>query len=122
MRASLKTCWIAVLLLGLTGCGGTPDPGSNNILFQQIEGAVEDIKSNVASKYYSGDLGDDRLGMALAAFEKSVAGTSIESDVKKLSTKVTEVSTLASKRPKIEKLRAAVQELSDAVAEVKKKL
>lgn len=122
MRATRPTNWLVLLLLCFNGCGSTPDPGSNNILFQQIEGAVEDIKSNVSSKYYSGDLGDDRLGMALAAFEKSVAGTGLESEVKKLSSKVTEVSTLASKRPKIEKLRAAVQELSDAVAEVKKKL
>lgn len=115
---------LAIGLLGwvVSGCGGTPDPGSNNILFQQIEGAVEDIKTNVSSKYYSGDLGDDRLGMALAAYEKSVAGTDLEAEVKKLSSKVTEVSTLAAKRPKIEKLRAAVQELADAVTEFKKKL
>ncbi len=122
MRIVKLARWICVLVLCLSGCNGAPDPGSNNILFQQIEGAVEDIKTNVSSKYYSGDLGDDRLGMALAAFEKSVAGSSLEADVKKLSSKVTEVSTLASKRPKIDKLRSAVQELSDMVAEVKGKL
>ena len=114
--------WIAVIALCALGCNGAPDPGSNNILFQQIEGAVEDIKMNVSSKYYSGDLGDDRLGMALAAFEKSVVGTALEAEVKKLSSKVTEVSTLASKRPKIDKLRTAVDELATAVAEFKKKL
>jgi hypothetical protein len=117
-RRYLALLFVAIVL----GCSNTQNPTSNNVLFQQIEGAVEDIKMNVSSKYYSGDLGDDRLGMALATFEKSVAGTALEPEVKKLSSKVTEVSTLASKRPKIDKLRAAVQELSDAVAEFKKKL
>lgn len=107
----------------MVGCGpGANDPGSNNALFQQIEGAVEDINMNVSGKYYSGDLGDDRLGMALNAFQKSVEGTKLEEDVKKLANKVTEVSTLASKRPKIDQLRAKVKELVDVVAEVKKKL
>lgn len=105
------------------GCGpGGKDPGSKNILFQQIEGAVADIDMNVSGKYFSGDLGDDRLGMAVSAFQKSVAGTKLEEDVNKLAAKVTEVSTLASKRPKIDKLRASVKELVAAVEDVKKKL
>lgn len=101
---------------------GTANPNSNNVLFQQIEGAVQDIDMNVSGKYYSGELGDDRLGMALAAFQKSVAGTKLEPDVQKLAAKVTEVSTLASKRPKIDKLRASVKELVKAVEEVKAKM
>lgn len=111
------------LILFAIGCGpGGKDPGSKNLLFQQIEGAVTDIDMNVSGKHFSGDLGDDRLGMSVAAFQKSVAGTKLEEDVKKLASKVTEVSTLASKRPKIDKLRAAVKELVSAVEEVKKKL
>jgi len=107
----------------ILGCGRAPqDPGTLNGMFAQIEGAVEDIHTNVFGGYYSGDLGDDQLGMAVAAFQKSVAGTALEADAAKLAQKVTEVSTLAGQRPPIAKLRAAVQELEQVVAEVKKKV
>ena len=106
----------------MMGCGSVKDPNSRNVLFEQVEGAVEDINQNVSSKYYSGDLGDDRLGIAVSAFQKSVAGTELEADVNKLVSKVTEVSTLGSTRPKKDVLLKSVKELVDAVAEVKKKL
>lgn len=125
MRSTILVCFRYCLLLTVvatTGCGSVKDPSSRIVLFEQVEGAVEDINLNVSSDFYSGDLGDDRLGISVSAFQKSVAGTALEADVNKLVSKVTEVSTLASKRPKKEVLRKSVQELVDAVAEVKKKL
>ena len=109
-------------LVALNGCSTVKDPNSRNVLFEQVEGAVEDINQNVSSKYYSGDLGDDRLGIVMSAFQKSVAGTELEADVNKLVSKFTEVSTLGSKRPKKDALLRAVKELVDAVADIKKKL
>ena len=117
----LCTC-ILLAIVAINGCSTVKDPNSRNVLFEQVEGAVEDIHQNVASKYYSGDLGDDRLGIAVSAFQKSVAGTELEADVNKLVSKVTEVSTLGSTRPKKEALLKSVKELVDAVADVKKKL
>ena len=117
----LCTC-ILLAIAAVSGCSTVKDPNSRNVLFEQVEGAVEDIHQNVASKYYSGDLGDDRLGIAVSAFQKSVAGTELEADVNKLVSKVTEVSTLGSTRPKKDALLKAVKELVDAVADVKKKL
>jgi len=114
--------YILLALLALNGCSTVKDPNSRNVLFEQVEGAVDDIYQNVSSKYYSGDLGDDRLGIAVTAFQKSVAGTELEADVNKLVSKVTEVSTLGSRRPKKDALIKAAKELVDAVAEVKKKL
>lgn len=113
-----------VCLMGtLIGCESGPQkPDSLQGSFVQIEGAVEDIHTNVFGNYYSGDLGDDQLGLAVASFQKSVAGTALEPDAERLARKVTEVSTLAGKRPPIAKLRTAVKELEDVVAEVKKKL
>ncbi len=72
--------------------------------------------------HYSGTLGDDSLGPAVLAFQKSVKGTALEADAEKLAQKITEVTTLASKRPPLAKLRPAVQELKDVVAQIKKKL
>ena len=112
------------LVVTIVGCGrnAPEDPVSLKGSFVQIEGAVEDIHTNVSGRYYSGDLGDDRLGSAVARFQKSVAGTPLEPDAEKLARKVTEVSTLAGKRPPMAKLRTAVKELVDVVADVKKKL
>ncbi|MEQ1826150.1 MAG: hypothetical protein ABL921_09390 [Pirellula sp.] len=121
----LPLCLFVGLLAGeamFLGCSTTKDPSSKNVLFEQIEGAIQDIDVNVSSKYYSGDLGEDRLGPLMISFQKSVAGTPLEPDVDKLTKKLTEVSTLASKRPKIDVLRKSVKELCEAVAEVKKKL
>ena len=118
-----RCTYFLCLVLFASGCGpGTNGIGSNNVLFQQIEGAVADIEMNVAGPHFSGDLGDDRLGMSVAAFQKSVAGTKLEEVTNKLAAKVTEVSTMASKRPKIDKLRAAVKELVKAVEDVKAQL
>ena len=118
-----RLAYLSFIFLFAVGCGlGGNEMGSKNVLFDQIEGAVADMNMSVSGKHFSGDLGDDRLGMAVASFQKSVAGTELEPVVKKLATKVTEVSTLASKRPKIDKLRAAVKELVTAVEEVKKQL
>ncbi len=116
-----RHCFL-LALVAVIGCSNVKDPNSKNVLFEQVEGAVDDIHQNVASKYYSGDLGDDRLGIAVSAFQKSVAGTNIEADVNKLVSKVTEVSTLGSTRPKKDALLKAVKELVDEVAAVKKKL
>jgi hypothetical protein len=107
----------------IAGCGAPPhDLRSRDGSFAQVEGAVQDMHTNVFGKYYSGDLGDDRLGFAMVEFQKSVKGTALEADAERLARKITEVSTLASKRPPIAKLRTAVKELEDVVAEVKKKL
>ena len=111
------------LTLTIVGCGAAPDDlRSRHGSFVQIEGAVQDMHTNVFGKYYSGDLGDDRLGFAMIEFQKSVKGTALEADAEKLARKINQVSTLASKRPPIAKLRTAVKELEDVVAEVKKKL
>lgn len=118
-----KHSLLMFILLLASGCGsGGEDIGSKNVLFQQIEGAVADIDMNVSGPHFTGDIGDDRLGMSVADFQKSVAGTELEEVTNKLAAKVTEVSTLASKRPKIDKLRAAVKELVKAVEDVKMKL
>ena len=125
MRSNTQVTFLNCILFALVamnGCSTVKDPNSRNVLFEQVEGAVEDIHQNVASKYYSGDLGDDRLGIVMSAFQKSVAGTELEADVNKLVSKFTEVSTLGSKRPKKDALLKAVNELVDAVADVKKKL
>lgn len=112
-------CFVGTIL----GCGSAPEhPRSLEGSFVQIEGAVQDMHTNVFGGYYSGDLGDDRLGFAMVEFQKSVAGTPLEADAKRLAQKINEVSTLASKRPPIAKLRTAVKELEDIVADVKKKL
>src|SRR5262245_13173969 len=111
------------LALAIVGCESAPDdPRTRRGSFTQVEGAVQDMHTNVFGKYYSGDLGDDRLGFAMVEFQKSVKGTPLEADADKLARKITEVSTLASKRPPIAKLRTAVKELEDVVADVKKKL
>ena len=123
MKFLFRLCNCILLgLVALNGCRNVKNPNSRNVLFEQVEGAVDDIHQNVSSKYYSGDLGDDRLGIAVSAFQKSVAGTELEADVNKLVSKVTEVSTLGSRRPKKDALLKAVKELVDAVADVKKKL
>lgn len=124
MRQSLA---LACLAFGyftiVAGCGSAPEhPQSQNGSFVQIEGAVEDMHTSVFGGHYSGDLGDDRLGFAMIEFLKSVKGTPLEADADKLARKITEVSTLASQRPPLAKLKTAVQELEDVVAEVKKKL
>ena len=118
----LATVGCLVGLVAIVGCGSANDPGSSNVLFNQIEGGVQDMETNVASKFYSGDLGEDRLGPALTNFQKSVAGTPVAADVDKMIKKFTEVSTLGSKRPKKDVLLKAVKELSTMVAEIKKKL
>jgi hypothetical protein len=111
------------LLLAVAGCGSAPDdPRTENGAFLIIEGTVEDMHTSVFGRYYSGDLGDDRLGPAVVRFQQSVKGTALEADADRLARKVTEVSTLASKRPSIDQLRKSVKELEDVVAEIKKKL
>jgi hypothetical protein len=113
----------ACLLATSIGCGSAPeDPRTLNGSFAQIEGTVQDMHTNVFGNHYSGDLGDDRLGLAMVEFQKSVAGTPLQADAEKLAKKINEVSTLASRRPPLAKLRTAVKELEDVVAEVKKKL
>jgi len=107
----------------VAGCGSAPEhPQSQNGSFVIIEGTVEDMHTSIFGGNYSGDLGDDRLGWATVEFQKSVKGTPLEADADKLARKITEVSTLASQRPPLAKLKTAVQELEAVVAEVKKKL
>src|SRR5262245_6064659 len=92
------------VLWAMIGCEKAPEaPGTLKGAFVQIEGTVEDMSTNVNGNYFSGDLGDDQLGFAVSSFQKSVAGTALEADADKLAKKVTEVSTLASKRPPIAK-------------------
>ena len=119
----LRSCLLSCLLAVFAGCGSAPeDPRGLKGLFVQVEGAIQDIHANVSSKYYSGDLGDDRLGMAISRMLESVKGTELESYANELAKKITEVTTLASKRPPIAKLRTAVDELKTAMEVVKKKM
>lgn len=125
MNARKALVFIFAMFLGacgFIGCNAAKDPNSKQVLFEQIEGVIQDIEMNVSSKHYSGDLGEDRLGPLLTNFQQKVAGSSVEAEVDKLVKKLTEVSTLASKRPKIDALRKSVKELTDAMQEVKKKL
>ncbi len=117
-----KFCLLSVLAL-CAACSRAPeDPRGLQGVFVQVEGAIEDMHMNVNSKHYSGDLGDDRLGMAMSTMLDNVKGTDLETDAKNLATKITEVTTLASKRPPIAKLRSAVNELKTAMEDVKKKV
>jgi hypothetical protein len=113
----------AGMTLVITGCGKPPnDPSTLNGAFSQIENTVDDMHTNVFGPKYSGDLGSDPLGFSVTSFQKSVKGTPLEADADRLAKKVYEVDTLAYKRPPIAKLRTAVQELKDVVADIKKKL
>ena len=121
-RLDLGACGLCVGML-LAGCGVAPEhPQSTSGSFVIIEGAVQDMHTSVFGGHYSGDLGNDQLGWATVEFQKSVKGTPLEADADKLAKKITEVSTLASQRPPLPKLQAAVKELEGVVAEVKKKL
>ena len=114
---------VAACLALLIGCGSPPDnTRSVKGSFSQIEGAVGDMHTNVFGGRYSGDLGSDQLGFAMVEFQKSVKGTPLEADGQRLAQKITEVTTLGSQRPPIARLRTAVKELEDVVADVKKKL
>jgi hypothetical protein len=114
-------CTCAATLL--VGCGHAPnDPRTAGGAFKQIENIVGDIHTNVFGEHYSGDLGDDQMGLAMLTLQQSVKGTKLEADYDKLASKYTEVSTLASTRPPIGKLRKAVTELEEAVVDFKKKM
>ncbi|HZN36613.1 MAG TPA: hypothetical protein VFB80_22440 [Pirellulaceae bacterium] len=119
----LRRLAAACLVLIIVGCGSPPDnTRSLGGSFAQIEGAVGDMHANVFGGRYSGDLGNDQLGFAMVEFQKSVKGTALEADGERLARKITEVTTLGSQRPPIAKLRTAVKELEDMVADIKKKL
>jgi len=114
---------LALLICFLIGCGGSgPDlPDSLRGSFGSVEGGVGDIHTNVNGKY-SGELGNDQLGFAMTAFQKAAKGTKLEADADKIVAKYTELGELAAKRPSLDKLKKAVQELKDMVDETKKKM
>lgn len=119
LRWVVSACSVCLVL----GCGDAPEhPRTLTGAFSQIENSVQDMQDSVLRDDFAGELGDDRLGFAVVAFQESVAGTNLEADAKKLADKVFEVSSLAGRQPPLEELRAAVKELEDVVAEIKKKL
>jgi hypothetical protein len=105
MQRSIELALWSACLMFASGCNSAPEhPKSRSGAFVQIEGAVQDMHTSVFGGFYSGDLGDDRLGLAVVEFQKSVKGTSLEADADQLAKKITEVTTLASKRPPVAKL------------------
>jgi hypothetical protein len=90
----------------------------------QVEYAFGDISDLVNNPEFrlGGDLGDDRLGLAVLDFQKAAKGTDMEADGQRLFDKVSEVSTFATRHPKTEDLQIKVKELGDLIAEIKARL